>query len=67
MQIFSKAKSLSDDAFLFINNDLLLKINLAAVGFVRNTDHIAALSQQLGIFGEFMNRGQEHPATVAAF
>ena len=67
MQIFSKAKRFSDDAFLLINNDFLLKINLAAVRFVRNTDHIAALSQQLGIFGELMNRGEEHPATVAAF
>jgi hypothetical protein len=38
-----------------------------SVCVVGNTNHIAALGEQLGVFGKFVNGGKKHPAAVAAF
>ena len=44
--------------------ELLVQIHLAAVRFVGNADHVGAIGQQLGVFGELVNGGEKDPATV---
>ena len=45
---------------------LLVKVDLAAVGFVGNADHIRSVSQQFQILGEFLDGGQVHTAAGSA-
>ena len=45
---------------------LLVQIHLASVRLVGDTDHVVAVGEQLGIFGELVDGGQEHTATVTA-
>ena len=45
---------------------LLVEVDLAAVGFVGNADHIRSVGQQFQILGEFLDGGQVHTATGSA-
>ena len=64
MQVFGKAVG-SFDA-IRCNPHLLIQIHLAAVGLVRNADHVGALGEQFRVFGEFMDGGQKDTAAAPA-
>ena len=49
---------------LFRDPDLLIKIDLTAVRFIGNTDHIVTLGEQIGIFGKLVDGGQKNAAAI---
>ena len=49
----------------FRHPDLLIEIHLAAVGLVGNADDVIALSQQFGVFSEFVNRREKDAAALS--
>ena len=63
MQVLGKTVGAFDA--LLRHPHLLVQIHLAAVGLVGDTDHIGAVGEQLSVFGELVDGGQEHPAAVA--
>ena len=65
VQIFGETVSFAHSAALFIDDHFLIEVDLAAVRFVGNTDDIAAPGEQFGIFGKFVDGGQEDAAAVA--
>ena len=58
VQVVGKAVSLANTVVSDAN--LLVFIDLAAVGFIRDADHIGAVGEQFGIFGKLVNGRQEN-------
>jgi len=64
MQIFRKTECLFYARLR--DCDFLVEIDLTSMGFVRNTDYIATVSQQSGVLGKLMNGGQKYPTALPA-
>ena len=48
------------------NANLLVKVDLTSVCFVRNTDYIGSVGQKLNIFGEFLDSCQIYTTAFSA-
>ena len=48
------------------NTNLLVKVDLASMCFVRNTDYIGSVGQKLNIFGKFLDSCQIYTTAFSA-
>ena len=64
MQVFGKPKSLYNAFLCYFY--LLVKVYLASVGFIGNTDDIGSVGQKFGVFGKLMDGCQENAAALPA-
>ena len=65
VQVLGEAVALFDRALLLVDREFQIEVDLAAVGLIGDTDDVAALGEQLNIFGELVNGGEEDAATGA--
>ena len=65
VQIFGKAVGAFDA--IFGDAHFLVEVDLAAVRFVGDADDVAAFGEQLRVFGEFVDGGEEDATAAAPF
>ena len=65
MEIFGESVGALDAFFGYF--DFLLEVDLAAMGFVGDADNVGTCGQEFGVFGEFVDGGEEDAAAGSIF
>ena len=63
MEILRETKSFCDTILSYLY--FLIQINLTSVCFIRDTDDIVSLGEELRIFCEFVNRREKYASTLS--